>query len=127
MSFILVFALVSFVTAFGIILMLGYRWLKIKDTKVSFPEDFHESFFDILLKKLFSDEKLEKQIIKQCSLAGNRAIQSIAQLRQNIVLMRARNRTHYFFRKRKVVPEKKTSSLFLKSIAEHKRKAHEEK
>ncbi len=127
MSFLLIFILValSILSAVAVFLLLTRKWWRLKNLKVSFP-DIDESFVIVLLKKTFGNAKLEKRISFWWGKTRMFAFQLARRFKESTVALKIKEKTDHLLGKSRAIPEKETSSVFLKSIAEHKKKMQEE-
>ncbi len=122
---IFIFAVLSILSAAGVALILTHKWWSLKNLKVSFP-DIGESSISVFLKKTFGNGKFEKKISSWWGNIRIFAFQLTARFNQSGIAVKIKEKTDHFLGKSRAIPEKETSSVFLKSIAEHKKKTQEE-
>ena len=128
MSFIFIFAIVAAVSTAGILGLFAYRLQWIKKIRISFPET-SEHFFDSLLQHGFGNEKIEKYTSRCWNVSQDVVVRCAAYAKgHNLTLKikdKIKDRVDRFLGKKMTIPDRETSSVFLKSIAEYKKKMHE--
>ena len=125
LSLISVLAILSVISAAGVCLILTRKWWSLKNLKVSFP-DVGESALSVFLKKTFGNAKLEKRISLWWGRSNALALRLAARFKESAVALKIKEKADHILGKSRAIPEKETSSVFLKSIAEHKKKTREE-
>lgn len=125
LSLIFILALVSILSLAVVMTVLTRKWWSFKHLKISFPE-IGEPPFSIFLKKTFGNAKLEKQIVLCWKKTERVVAQVFKQVGESRVALKIKEKTDHILGRNMVIPERETSSAFLKSIAEHKRKTQQE-
>ena len=125
MSLILIFAIIAAVSTAGILGLFAYRLQWIKKIRVSFPET-REHFFNSLLQRGFGNEKIEKYASRCLDISQDVMAQCATYVKGHGLTLKMKDRMDRFLGKSAAIPDRETSSAFLKSIAEHKKKMHEE-
>ena len=126
LSPIFIFAAVSIFSAAGIALLLTRKWWGLKNLRVSFP-DIGESAVSVFLKKSFGNAKLEKRFSLLWKRTEAIIFQFFVYFKKSRIVAKIKEKTDHILGKSRVIPERETSSVFLKSIAEHKKKTQEGK
>ncbi len=129
MSLIFIFAIVAVVSAAGIFGLFAYRLQWIKKIRISFPET-SEHFFDSLLQHGFGNEKIEKYASRCWNVSQDVVVRCAVYAKSHNLTLKVKekikDRVDRFLGKKVAIPDRETSSAFLKSIAEHKKKMKEE-
>ncbi|MBI3019918.1 MAG: hypothetical protein HYY60_01160 [Parcubacteria group bacterium] len=125
MPLILIFAIIAAVSTAGILGLFAYRLQWIKKIRVSFPET-SEHFFVSLLQYGFGNEKIEKYASRCWDVSQDAVVRCAAYVKSHGLTLKMKDRVDRFLGKSAAIPDRETSSVFLKSIAEHKKKMQEE-
>lgn len=125
MPLIFIFAIVAAVSAAGILGLFAYRLQWIRKIRISFPET-GEHLLDSFLRNGFGNEKIEKYASRCLDVSQDVAVRCAAYAKSHNLTLKAKDRIDRFLGKKTLIPDRETSSVFLKSIAEYKKKMHEE-
>lgn len=112
------------ISAAGILGLFAYRLQWLKKIRVSFPEESGR-FLDSFLKNGFGNEKIERYASRCWSASRETTIRCTGYLKSHQITAKIKERADRFLGKRVMIPDRETSSVFLRSIAEHKKKTHE--
>ena len=125
LSPLFIFAIVSAVSAVAIIALLTRTWWSLKNLRVSFPA-IGESAASAFLKKTFGSGKLEKKAVLWWGKSRTVALWLSARFLESRFVAKLKEKVDRILGKKMAIPDRETSSVFLKSIAEHKKKTREE-
>ncbi len=129
MPTLLIFSIAAALSSAAIVGLFAYRLQWIKKIRISFPET-SERFFDSLLKHGFGNGKIEKYASRCMSVSQDVAVRCALYARNHNLTLKiknkVKNRVDRFLGKSAAIPDRETSSVFLKSIAEYKKHTHEE-
>jgi len=126
MSPILILGIAGAFSTVGIFFLFAYRLHWLRKIRISFPETFGESFFDRFLKAAFGNEKVERFLLRWGRNARRLFLFLVQYASEHPLTIKAKDRMDRLLGKKATIPERETSSFFLKSIAEHKRKMRAE-
>ena len=125
MSLIAIFGILALVFTTAVVGMFLYRFRWLQRMRISFP-DLDGSFFDKMIAAVFGGGKIEKFLTRQGKWLLASALATAAYCRETRLAYWMEDRVQRILGKKKTIPERETSSFFLKSIAEHKRKMRAE-
>lgn len=125
MPLIFIFAGIAAVSAAGVLGLFAYRLQWLKKIHLSFPET-GEHFLNSLLQHGFGNEKIEKYASRCWEASQKILFQCAAYTKEHKLTLKIKDRVDRFLGKKTEIPDRETSSIFLKSIAEYKNKPRDE-
>ena len=125
MPLTLIFAIIAAVSTVCLAIFFWRRLQWMQKARISFP-DTENSAFNKFMMNTFGGGKIEKHAVRVFKMARTTVVSCYAHARSLPVVSRIKNRADHIFGKKISIPKRETSSVFLKSIALHKRKMREE-
>ena len=123
---IYILASASVITALVLVLMLSRRWREFKNGHRVIPAEEEDVFLQRILNIFFDEKKLEKKYKKWLRTGKKNIAHYSSRLKKSRLVEYLKKRLKRFLGRGKDIPQKETTSLFLKSIAEHKKKMRAE-
>ena len=124
MSVFSILAIASLASAVAVFALFAYQLQWMKKIRLSFP-DIDESAFFVALKKHLGSGKIEKQVFVWIDAFLRAMLRVGVWLQAHPVASRLKDRADRLLGKKVVIPERETSSVFLKNISAYKKKMQE--